>query len=290
MQPDPYHAVPEEKRNINGFRILPSGALVTDTPPFDRLFEEGTGNGLYALAVSNWETVSDPGAFFIKNMARQALTRMAHAAAERPDEVDAVLDHLLASATEKAFLAEQFPPVPGAEYATPDIIAGWFEDLRKAIAKEIRARGITPAEWLNGLGAPWNQIGKVFFHLAENRDDATGSRPFAFMATFAHQSAADNQVRHLPLATALKLHEGNYTALLAVLQPLKEAARESPLLKRLLDNGKIYTPMAWSAPEARDFLQDTPLYERAGIIVRMVNLWKNPSQTTGKSYGRRIRK
>ena len=274
MQPAPYHAVPEEKRNINGFRILPSGALVTNTPPFDRLFEEGTGNGLYALAVSNWETVPDPGAFFIKNMARQALTRMAHAAAERPDEVDAVLDHLLASATEKAFLAEQFPPVPGAEYATPDIIAGWFEDLRKAIAKEIRARGITPAEWLNSLGAPWNQIGKVFFHLAENRDDATGSRPFAFMATFAHQSAADNQVRHLPLATALKLHEGNYTALLAVLQPLKEAARESPLLKRLLDNGKIYTPMAWSAPEARDFLQDTPLYERAGIIVRMVNLWK----------------
>lgn len=59
------------------------------------------------------------------------------------------------------------------------------------------------------------------------------------MATFAHQSAADNQVRHLPLATALKLHEGNYTALLAVLQPLKEAARESPLLKRLLDNGKF---------------------------------------------------
>lgn len=110
------------------------------------------------------------------------------------------------------------------------------------------------------------------------------------MATFAHQSAADNQVRHLPLATALKLHEGNYTALLAVLQPLKEAARESPLLKRLLDNGKIYTPMVWSAPEARDFLQDTPLYERAGIIVRMVNLWKTPSQTTGKSYGRRIRK
>lgn len=274
MQPDPYHAVPEEKRNINGFRILPSGALVTNTPPFDRLFEEGTGNGLYALAVSNWETVPDPGAFFIKNMARQALTRMAHAAAERPDEVDTVLDHLLASATEKAFLAEQFPPVPGAEYATPDIIAGWFEDLRKAIAKEIRVRGITPAEWLNSLGAPWNQIGKVFFHLAENRDDATGSRPFAFMATFAHQSAADNQVRHLPLATALKLHEGNYTALLALLQPLKEAARESPLLKRLLDNGKIYTPMAWSAPEARDFLQDTPVYERAGIIVRMVNLWK----------------
>lgn len=274
MQPQSHHAAPEEERNFSGFRILPSGAPVTDTPPFDRLFEEGAGNGLYALAVSNWETAPDPGAFFIKNMARQALTRMAHAAAERPDEVDTVLDHLLASTAERAALAEQFPPVPGAEYVTPGVIAGWLEDFRRLVKKEVGTRSITPAAWLNGLGAPWNQIGKVFFHLAENRDDATGSRPFAFMATFAHQSAADNQVRHLPLSTALKLHEGNYTALLAVLQPLKEAARESSLLQRLLDNGKIYAPLAWSAAEARDFLQDTPAYEHAGIIVRMVNLWR----------------
>lgn len=274
MPPDPHHAPPEEERNFSGFRILPSGAPVTDIPPFDRLFEEGAGNGLYALAVSNWETAPDPAAFFIKNLARQALTRMAHAAAERPDEADTVLDHLLGSTAERAALAEQFPPVPGAEYVTPAIIGAWLGDFRRLVNKEITVRGITPAAWLNGLGAPWNQIGKVFFHLAENRDDATGRRPFAFMATFAHQSAADNQVRHLPLSTALKLHEGNHTALLAVLQPLKEAARESPLLQRLLDNGKIYAPLAWSAPEARDFLQDSPAYERAGIIVRMVNLWK----------------
>ena len=274
MQPDPHHAAPEEERNFSGFRILPSGALVTDIPPLDRLFEEGAGNGLYALAVSNWETTPDPAAYFIRNLARQALTRMAHAAAERPDEVDAVLDHLPGSAAERTALAEQFPPVPGAEYVTPGVIAGWLWDFRRLVSREISARGITPAAWLNSLGAPWNQIGKVFFHLAENRDDATGSRPFAFMATFAHQSAADNQVRHLPLSTALKLHEGNHTALLAVLQPLKEAARESPLLQRLLDTGKIYAPLAWSAPEARDFLQDSPAYERAGIIVRMVNLWK----------------
>lgn len=274
MPPDPHHAPPEEERNFSGFRILPSGAPVTDIPPFDRLFEEGAGNGLYALAVSNWETAPDPAAFFIKNLARQALTRMAHAAAERPDEADTVLDHLLGSTAERAALAEQFPPVPGAEYVTSAIIGAWLGDFRRLVNKEITVRGITPAAWLNGLGVPWNQIGKVFFHLAENRDDATGRRPFAFMATFAHQSAADNQVRHLPLSTALKLHEGNHTALLAVLQPLKEAARESPLLQRLLDNGKIYAPLAWSAPEARDFLQDSPAYERAGIIVRMVNLWK----------------
>lgn len=78
----------------------------------------------------------------------------------------------------------------------------------------------------------------------------------------------------MPLSSALKLHEGNHTALLAVLQPLQEAARESRLLQNLLESGKIYSPLAWSASEARDFLQDSPLYERAGIMVRMVNLWK----------------
>lgn len=244
------------------------------SPPFDRLFEAGAGQGLYALATSNWETPLGTAAFFLKTMGRQALTRMAHAAAERPDEVDSVLDHLLPNAAERVSLAEQFPPVPGGEYITPTVISRWFEDFRRLVKKETGARGITPAAWLKALGAPWDQIGKVFFHLAENRDDSTGLRPFAFMATFAHQSAADNQIRHLPLSSALKLHEGNHTALLVVLQPLQEAARESRLLQNLLESGKIYSPLAWSASEARDFLQDSPLYERAGIMVRMVNLWK----------------
>lgn len=274
MQPDYRHATPERGGDMNDLRILPSGAPMMGSPPFDRLFEAGAGQGLYALATSNWEIPLGEGAFFLKTIGRQALTRMAHAAAERPDEVGSVLDHLLPTIAERVSLAEQFPPVPGGEYITPSAIAGWLEDLRRLISKETETRGLTPAAWLNALGAPWDQIGKVFFHLAENRDDSTGSRPFAFMATFAHQSAADNQIRHLPLSTALKLHEGNHTALLAVLQPLKEAARESRLLQHLLESGKIYSPLAWSASEARDFLQDSPACERAGIMVRMVNLWK----------------
>ncbi len=262
------------KEGLTGIRILPSGTPTTDIPPFDRLFEKSVGNGLFALAVSGWEISADPGTFFLKDMARRALTRMAHAAAERPDEVDTVLTHLVADRTETRTLSEQFPPVPGAEYVTPKVISAWLEDLKKLVETEVRTRDITPGEWLRGLGSPWDQIGKIFFHLAENRDDTTGGRPFAFMATFAHQSATDNQLRHLPLTSALKLYQGDHTALLAVLQPLKKAGERSPLLQRLLDNGKIYSPLAWSPGEARDFLQDIPLYEQAGIIVRMVNLWK----------------
>lgn len=69
-------------------------------------------------------------------MARQALTRMAHAAAERPDEVDSVLDHLLPNAAERVSLADQFPPVPGGEYITPTVISGWFEDFRRLVKRK----------------------------------------------------------------------------------------------------------------------------------------------------------
>lgn len=173
MQPESHHATPERNRNTDDLHILPSGAPAMASPPFDRLFEAGAGQGLYALATSNWETPLGTAAFFLKTMGRQALTRMAHAAAERPDEVDSVLDHLLPNAAERVSLAEQFPPVPGGEYITPTVISRWFEDFRRLVKKETGTRGITPAAWLKALGAPWDQIGKVFFHLAENRDDST---------------------------------------------------------------------------------------------------------------------
>ncbi len=244
--------------------------------PYDRLFEGGVAQGLYALATSKWDTPAGPGAFFIRDMTRRAFTRMAHAAIERPNEIHSVLDSLLPNTEERLMLLERFPPVPGGEYLTQSVISGWFKELRAWIATELSTRSLTPADWLNALGEPWNRIGKVFFHLAENKDDATGLHPFAFIATFAHQSAADNHTRHLPLSAALKLHENNHAALLAVLQPLKNAAEHAPQLRTLLDNRKIYSPLAWSAAEAKTFLREIPAYESAGIIVRMVNLWKKP--------------
>lgn len=261
----------EENREVV---ILPSGRPVMAAAPFDRLFEQGADHGLFALATAGWDAPLGPAAFFLRRMARDALTRLAHAAVERPDDMGSVLDSLIPPAGEQTALAEQFPPVPGGEYITPAVIAGWLSDLRTLLKCEMTARNILPTAWLHGLGAPWNQIGKVFFHLAENRDDATGNRPFAFMATFAHQSAADNQIRHLPLSTALNLYADNHAALLAVLQPLREAAKTAPFLNGLVESGRIYSPLAWSASEARDFLQESAACEQAGIMVRMVNLWK----------------
>ncbi len=259
---------------VADLRILPSGRPAMEYPPYDRLFESGVATGLYALALSEWESPAGPGAFFLRKITRQAFTDIAHAAIERPDDVDSVLAALLPNKSGLLKILEQFPPVEGGEYLNMAVITDWFETLRAHLAHELGRRALTPATWLKELGPPWNQIGRVFFHLAENKDDATGQRPFAFIATFAHQSATDNQARHLPLSAALKLYEGNHAALLAVLQPLKNAAANAPRLRALLDSSKIYSPLALSASEARDFLHEIPAYEAAGIMVRMVNLWK----------------
>ncbi len=269
-----YSVTPPGPSPAEDLRILPSGAPVMDSAPYDRFFQSGVATGLYALALSDWQSPVGPGAFFLRRVTRRAFTKMAHAAIERPDDVHSVLAALLPDRAELLNILEQFPPVTGGEYLSISVLTDWFEVLRAHLAQELSRRSLTPAAWLKELGAPWNQIGRVFFHLAENKDDATGQRPFAFIATFAHQSAADNQARHLPLSAALKLYEGNHAALLAVLQPLKKAAESAPRLRALLDSSKIYSPLAFSAAEARDFLLEIPVYEAAGILVRMVNLWK----------------
>ncbi|MFR4417675.1 MAG: hypothetical protein ACLT8E_10075 [Akkermansia sp.] len=93
--------------------------------------------------------------------------------------------------------------------------------------KEVGTRpGITPRRVAERLGAPGTRWGRYSSTLRKTGMTPRAPGPLPSWLPL-RISAADNQVRHLPLSTALKLHEGNYTALLAVLQPLKEAARES---------------------------------------------------------------
>ena len=52
----------------------------------------------------------------------------------------------------------------------------------------------------------WHQVGRVCFHLAENKHDDT--RPFAFMATYTAGFGAAGRLQHLPLRKALEQYAG----------------------------------------------------------------------------------
>jgi hypothetical protein len=136
----------------------------------------------------------------------------------------------------------------------------------------IRDRGVE--EFLSKRAPGWNAVGRVSFHLAENRIDPY--KPFAFMVSFSTGINEDGQIRHLPLRKALELYAGanNRAALMKLLTPVKEAGTRCNWVQDMIENGDIYRPMAWSADSAYNFLRSVPLLEESGLLVRLPDWWK----------------
>ncbi|UCF95025.1 MAG: DEAD/DEAH box helicase, partial [Desulfobacterales bacterium] len=129
----------------------------------------------------------------------------------------------------------------------------------------------TVAEFIRAYSPDVHLVGRVFFHLVENKDN---NYPFAFLATYSTRLNKQGKSRHLPLKYALKEYENNKDKLLELLTTVHAAARQSPLLENLLDTGDLFHPLSWSAAEAFAFLKDIPIYENSGILCRIPNWWK----------------
>jgi len=116
--------------------------------------------------------------------------------------------------------------------------------------------------------------GTVYFNLAEQKHNQ--NHPFAFLATYV-LSAGDKG--HIPLGSILQQSssEQNKDLLLAILQPIQQAATQSTLLAQMVDTGMLYQPALWNPAQAYAFLKDIPLFEAANIIVRVPNWW-SPKQ------------
>ncbi len=132
----------------------------------------------------------------------------------------------------------------------------------------------------------WHQVGRVCFHLAENRRDE--DYPFAFLATYAPGLAAGARVQYQPLSHALRELAGakNRKALIHLLSPVQLASERSSLVKELLDTGDLYQPLAWTPRDAYRFLKDVPSFEESGILVRLPDWWKKrPRPRVGVTIG-----
>lgn len=130
-------------------------------------------------------------------------------------------------------------------------------------------------QWLHAKVPELGVVGRIVFHLAENRRDP--ARPFAFLATYATGVSGRGNVRHAPLGQALQEYAGarNREALLGLLSPVQRAAQASPLVRRLVDSGDVFHPLAWTPAEAHAFLKSVPELESSGVMVRVPDWW-NP--------------
>ncbi|WP_395732615.1 DEAD/DEAH box helicase [Prosthecobacter sp.] len=174
-------------------------------------------------------------------------------------------------ADREAFIATA-PPFAGAEYLTAEVLERWWLELAQHI-NQLATHGVEA--WLREECPAWHVVGRVTFHLAENKTDT--QRPFAFLATFTEKLSATGQPQHLPLARALQLYSGqkDQTALNALLAPVRTAAEKSKLIREWLETKRLFQPMAMSPQEAFRVLRDTAVFQESGIVMKLPDWWRS---------------
>src|SRR5690606_39198888 len=58
------------------------------------------------------------------------------------------------------------------------------------------------------------------------------------------------------------------------LKSIHRAAQGSLWLKRLLESGEIFHPLAWTPTQAHRFLKDVEIFSEAGILCRIPDWWR----------------
>jgi len=170
-------------------------------------------------------------------------------------------------------LVDAVPPMQGAEHLDLALLVDLWADLGVALGEKAATYDDGVQGYLAAHGSAWHVVGRVCFHLAENKNDL--DYPFAFMATYVHKVSKSARPQYLPLGRALDEYVGakNKHTLLSLLAPLSRAAAESEFIRDLVDSGDIYHPLAWGADDAHRFLCEIAIYEKAGLVVRVPDWW-----------------
>jgi hypothetical protein len=244
-------------------------------------FAVGQAAGLLQLAGLADTRVLPPDLAFFRGQARRLVTAVGHLAEEgRAAFLDAKsrrdLERLLPPPDTAAVAAAvaAAPPMPGLEYLSAERLREtWFETAL-TVQEMARATKGGLAAALAAIDPAVHLLGKVTFHLAENRRDE--ARPFAFLATYAHRLSAAAAVQHLPLAQAVEesADRRDQARLVELLAPVRAAAEKSPLIREWLDSRAIFTPRAITIAEAHRFLRDVPVMEESGLAVRVPDWWR----------------
>ncbi len=171
-------------------------------------------------------------------------------------------------------LVDQGPPGRGMEYLNPSVLDRLWEALDGEVQGRCEAHPGGVRGWLREANPDRHLLGRVTFHLAENKRDE--QRPFAFIATYTHSLSRGERLQHVPLSKALKQYAGerNRPAMERLLRPVQEAAKESASVRELLDTRRLFQPLAWTPRQAYEFMREIPVMEASGVVVRVPNWWK----------------
>jgi hypothetical protein len=184
--------------------------------------------------------------------------------------------HIAVSSDHITHLLARTPLMTGAEYTNRALLESIWQQLNQTFCDALKAFQGSVADFIKRYSPDVQLVGRIFFHLVENKK---GAQPFAFLATYATRINRQGQSKHLPLKFALKEYGRDQEKLLELLATVYAAAKKSALIKMLIESGEIFSPLAWSAEEALAFLKQIPTFEQAGILCRIPNWWKGKTAT-----------
>lgn len=251
-------ALTPQAMNVVELTLSPSGTLYWG--------EEDTDVKLLALAGERGEVT--PALSYWRDFARRFLSALCHVPeGSRNFELPAPSKEAL------EVMASSAPPMRGSEYLDSEALEKIWQHLHQWVLEQLQKEDSLEA-FLQRYAPRWKQVGRVFFHLAENKNDQ--DRPFAFMATFSTGLSAEGRLKHLPLAKGLEQYSGakNRQALIKLLSPLQTAGEEVTWVQEMIDSGKIYSPSAWTPQQAYQLLKSVPQIEQSGVSVLLPNWWK----------------
>jgi non-specific serine/threonine protein kinase len=263
--------------------LAPSGHLSVEDEPespsplseataaaLRQAFGQSSADGLLWLASSALEGELPAELVFWRGFAQDLFQRLCHLGEPSLDQWAALTEP---EETEANQLVAEAPPMRGLEYLSAERLRLLWRELRELVVARARQHAEGPAAWLRAVNPLWHLLGRVTFHLAENKGDP--ARPFAFLATYTHRLSGQSRLQHLPLGQALRTYAGarEQARLAALLEPVRRAAAQSALVRQLLESKALFAPQAWTIREAYRFLTESSAMEQAGVVVRVPNWW-----------------
>lgn len=173
-------------------------------------------------------------------------------------------------------IEEMQPFAIGMEYIDESWIRRLWENLLHVFRLEIKEYEGTVNMYFTDHNSNINLVGRVFFHLVENKSE---EYPFAFIATYSTRPPKSKRAIHTPLKNALAEFKGDQNKLLSLLTTVTKASDKSRFISELMENGELFSPLSFTANEAYTFLSEIEIYENAGIMCRVPDWWRKKSNS-----------
>ncbi|MBX9836761.1 MAG: DEAD/DEAH box helicase [Silvanigrellaceae bacterium] len=255
-------------KKIEGGENKPNGLFEN----IEKEFIKSTADGLLYLAKQNKQQWQEETFLYWLDFINHYLYRLCVYDGNQSKQIHVLVDEQFLS--EKI---ESLPPMIGGEYLNfSGLMKIWYE-INFKVSETLIKEGLSLDLYISQAFPHWDTVGKVYFHLAENKTNPEW--PFAFLVTYSTKLNEKAKPKHLPLGSAIEnaTSEKNKKLIRNILQPLQNISVECDFIKGLLDRREIFQPQIWSPSQAFSFLKNTHIYEKHGVVVRIPNWW-NPKK------------